>query len=169
MRGGKGASTTKPQSHKGHKEFSGKATPPGVWLGMDNDRIVEHARLPSATNAVSADVVDVAIRLHRELGPGLLENVYEVCLAQDLEQRGLGVERQVILPVIRRGVRLDAGFRVDLIVARSVIVELKSTTELLPVHRAQLLTYLKLSGLRLGLLINFNVPMLRLGIQRVIL
>src|SRR5512146_1028729 len=118
------------------------------------------APLPRETNAVSAEVVDAAIQLHRELGPGLLESVYEVCLAHDLEQRGLQVRRQEVLPVFHRGLRLDAGFRIDLVVANRVIVELKAVNELLPVHHAQLLTYLRLSGMRLGLLINFNVPAL---------
>jgi GxxExxY protein len=118
---------------------------------------------------IASQIVDSSYRLHRELGPGPLENVYEVCLAHELRERGLSVEQQVSLPVIYRGIHLDAGLRLDLVVEQSVIVELKATEELLPVHKAQLLTYLKLTPYRLGLLINFNVVYIKNGIKRIAL
>jgi GxxExxY protein len=98
----------------------------------------------------------------------LLESVYEVCLAHELKRRGLSVERQVELPVEYDGMRLDAGLRLDLRVEKSVVVELKAVEALLPVHTAQVLTYLKLTGCRVGLLINFNVPLIRDGIKRIV-
>lgn len=123
----------------------------------------------SAVDKVAKAVVDSAFRVHTELGPGLLENVYEVCLAHELRSRGLAVERQVALPVIYHGLQVEAGLRLDLIVAETVIVEVKAVESLLPVHKAQVLTYLKLSGRSLGLLINFNVPLIKDGIKRIIL
>jgi GxxExxY protein len=107
--------------------------------------------------------------MHRTLGPGLLESAYEVCLAHELEKRELSVLRQVPMPVVYDSVKLDAGYRIDLIVNRDVIVEVKSVEGLAPVHDAQVLTYLRLSGRRLGLLINFNVALLKQGIKRMIL
>ena len=118
---------------------------------------------------IAAVVIDSAFRVHSELGPGLLESVYEVCLAHELRKRGYSVERQVALPVKYDGIQIDAGLRMDLIVAESVVVEVKAVETLLPVHKAQLLTYLKLSHHNLGLLINFNVPLIKDGIKRVIL
>jgi GxxExxY protein len=114
------------------------------------------------------DIVSVAIDVHRVLGPGLLETAYETCLCRELFLRGIEFERQVQLPIDYRGVKLDCGYRLDLVVQGSVIVEVKSISRILPIHRAQVLTYLKLTGLRLGLLINFNVEMLRDGIHRII-
>lgn len=114
-------------------------------------------------------MVDAAYRVHTTLGPGLLEAVYEVCLAHELTKRGLKVLRQVSLPVVYDGQQLDAGFRIDLLVEHCVIVELKAIESLLPVHKAQVLAYLKLSGHRLGLLINFNVPLIKNGIVRLAL
>jgi len=99
----------------------------------------------------------------------LLESVYEVCLEHELQKRDLVVERQVSLPVVYDGAKLDAGLRLDLLVGKSVVVELKAVEALLPVHQAQVLTYLKLTGHRLGLLINFNVPLIRNGIKRIVL
>ena len=113
-------------------------------------------------------IVGAAIDVHRVLGPGLLETAYETCLCRELFLRGIEYERQVQLPIDYRGVKLDCGYRLDLVVERSVIVEVKSISRILPVHRAQVLTYLKLTGLRLGLLINFNVDVLRDGIRRII-
>lgn len=103
------------------------------------------------------------------MGAGLLESVYETCLEYELTKRGLTVDRQLALPVIYENVQLDAGFRLDLLVNRCVIVELKAVAELLPIHTAQLMTYLKLSQHRLGLLINFNTPLIRDGIKRIAL
>ncbi len=125
--------------------------------------------IPDDVNAVARIVVDAAFRVHSTLGPGLLERVYEVCLAHELRKRGLAVETQVELPVVYDGVRLDAGMRIDMLVTGKVLVELKAVETVLPVHKAQVLTYLKLTGYRLGLLINFNVPIIRDGIDRVAL
>ncbi len=118
---------------------------------------------------MAKQVVDAAFAVHSALGPGLLESVYETCLAHELGKRGLGVERQLPLPVVYDGVLLEAALRLDLLVAGCVVVELKAVDQLLPVHQAQVLTYLKLSGHRLGLLINFNVPRIRDGIRRLVL
>ena len=119
-------------------------------------------------NSLTGAIVDAAMLVHRTLGPGLLESVYEQCLACELEMRGMSVSRQVEVDVVYRDLRLDAGFRMDLVIGNRVIVEIKHCEKLLPVHKSQLLTYLKLSGLGLGLLINFNVPRLRDGLHRVI-
>ena len=117
-------------------------------------------------NEISGQVVDAAMKVHSTLGPGLLENVYQVCLDRELERRGLSVQSQVTMSVVYDGVTIDTGFRVDLLVEDRVIVELKAVEELLPVHKAQLLTYLKLCDKKIGLLINFNVPHLKDGIKR---
>ncbi|MEQ8765459.1 MAG: GxxExxY protein [Planctomycetota bacterium] len=119
-------------------------------------------------NEVSGDVVDAAMKVHTALGPGLLESAYEACLVHELRQRGHAVGVQEVLPVHYEGVRIDAGYRVDLLVDGVVIVELKAVRELLPIHEAQLLTYLKLSGVKVGLLINFNVQRLKDGIKRLV-
>ena len=119
------------------------------------------------TEEVAAAIVDAAIKVHRVLGPGLLESAYEVCLAHELSLRGFELQQQLVLPVIYEGVTLDAGYRLDMVVDGRVVVELKSVDSLLPVHQAQLITYLKLSGISVGLLINFNVRMLRDGLKRV--
>ncbi len=107
--------------------------------------------------------------MHSALGPGLLESVYEVCLLHELQKRTLKAERQVLLPVVYDNLRLDAGLRLDLLVEDRVVVELKAVETLLPVHKAQVLTYLKLSGYRLGLLVNFNTALIKQGIQRIAL
>jgi len=125
--------------------------------------------IPDDVNAVARIVVDAAFRVHSTLGPGLLERVYEVCLAHELRKRGLSVDSQVELPVFYDGVRLDAGMRIDLVVAGKLLIELKAVETVLPVHKAQVLTYLKLTGHRLGLLINFNVPVIKDGIDRIAL
>ena len=117
-------------------------------------------------NKISGEIVDAAMKVHTALGPGLLESAYEVCLRHELVQRGLSVRSQVVLPVEYDGVKLDAGYRLDLLVEDAVIVELKSVERMLPIHQAQLLSYLKLSGLQLGLLINFNTLHLKDGIKR---
>ena len=117
---------------------------------------------------IAREIVDAAFAVHSALGPGLLESVYESCLSYGLETRHLAVQRQVELPVFYRDLRLDAGFRMDMVVDGLVVVEIKATERLLPVHEAQLLTYLKLSGHKLGLLINFNVTLIKLGIRRLI-
>jgi GxxExxY protein len=114
------------------------------------------------------DIVGAAIEVHRRLGPGLLESAYETCLCRELSHRGISFRRQVPLPVDYRGIRLECGYQLDIVVEDSVIVEVKAVKRVIPVHRAQLLTYLKLTGLRLGLLINFNVEVLRSGLYRII-
>lgn len=115
---------------------------------------------------VGREVVDAAIAVHRELGPGLLESAYEQCLSFELVSRGVRIERQKDLPVIYRGLKVDAGYRMDLLVEEKVVVEIKSVEQLAPVHEAQLLSYLKLSGLHLGFLINFNCRLLKDGLRR---
>ncbi|WP_439631082.1 GxxExxY protein [Gemmata sp.] len=119
-------------------------------------------------NSISAAVIDAAIAVHRELGPGLLENAYEACLEYELLDRGFRVERQKALPVVYRGIQVDCGFRLDLVVNDLVIVELKSVERLDPIHEAQVLTYLKLTGLHLGLLMNFNVTRVVDGFKRLV-
>jgi GxxExxY protein len=119
-------------------------------------------------NRLSNVIIGAAINVHRELGPGLLESAYEACLFHELSEQGIGVAHQVPQPVIYRGVNLDCGYRLDLLVENLVIVELKAVEELRPVHTAQVLTYLKLKKLWLGLLINFNVPVLKQGIRRIV-
>jgi len=120
-------------------------------------------------NQLSREIIGAALEVHRALGPGLLESAYEECLAREFSIRGMAFERQVPLPVSYKGAAVDAGYRVDFVVSGLVIVELKAVDALLPIHAAQLLTYLKLSDKRLGLLINFNVVRLRDGLQRVVL
>ncbi len=123
---------------------------------------------PDDTERVATQIVDAAFKVHSTLGPGLLESVYETCLVHELEKRDLIVRKQMTLPVIYDELRLDAGLRLDLLVEDRVIVELKAVDRLLPVFEAQVLTYLKLTGKRLGLLINFNVPRIKDGIKRFI-
>ncbi len=125
--------------------------------------------IPADLDGIARQVVDSAHAVHRALGPGLLESVYEVCLLHELAKRGLKVNRQVAVPITYDHVRLDAGLRLDLVVESSLLLELKAVETILPVHQAQVLPYLKLSGLRLGLLINFNVPVIRDGIKRIAL
>ncbi|TWI79343.1 GxxExxY protein [Lacibacter cauensis] len=119
-------------------------------------------------NSISGAIVDCSIRVHRELGPGLLESVYEVCLMKELITEGLTVRRQVALPVYYKGENIGLDFKIDLLVEEEVVVELKAVDTLLPIHEAQLLTYLKLSEMHLGLLINFNVKLLKDGIKRMV-
>ncbi len=119
-------------------------------------------------NEITEAVIGAAIAVHRELGPGLLESAYEACLTYELTERGLKVERQKGLPVIYRGVLLDCGYRIDLLVEEQVVVELKTVERVEPIHEAQLLSYLKLSGCKVGLLINFNVKVLKNGIKRLV-
>ena len=119
-------------------------------------------------NQLSSHIVNAAYTIHTTLGPGLLESVYETTLAHELEKRGIKVLRQQALPVVYETIRMDIGFRADLIVGDKVIVEIKSTEAISPVYRKQLLTYLRLTNKRLGLLINFNVEFIRDGITRVV-
>ncbi len=117
----------------------------------------------------TTSIIGAAIEVHRCLGPGLLESAYEECLCHELYLRGLSFERQVDLPVSYKGLMLGCGYKIDLIVQQVVVLELKAIEKLLPVHEAQLLTYLKLSGKRVGLLINFNTPLLISGVKRLVL
>ncbi|OXB23846.1 GxxExxY protein [Flavobacterium tructae] len=119
-------------------------------------------------NEISAIVVDVCYRIHVKLGPGLLESVYEAILYYELTKRGLRVERQKPLPVVWDQMKLDIGFRADLIVENKVILEIKSITQISDVHAKQVLIYLKITKMKLGLLINFNVPIIKYGIKRVV-
>jgi len=119
-------------------------------------------------NKLSGIILDSSIEVHRNLGPGLLESVYEVCLCKELASKGVRYERQVALPVVYKGETLNADFRIDILVDDKIVVELKAVELLMPVHKAQLLTYLKLTDKKLGLLINFNVPRLIDGFVRII-
>ncbi len=117
---------------------------------------------------IAAQVMDAAFEVHRHLGPGLLESSYEMAFCFELSRLGLSFERQKDMPVSYKGVRLDCGYRLDVVVAGEILVELKAIESLMPVHEAQLLTYLKLSNKRLGFLINFNVPLLKQGLKRLV-
>jgi GxxExxY protein len=117
-------------------------------------------------NEITGQIVDAAIKVHTALGPGLLESAYEACLMYELNKRGLIVRNQVPLPVRYEEIVIEVGYRIDLLVNESVIVELKSVDDVAPIHRAQLLSYLKLGGIKIGLLINFNVELLKHGITR---
>jgi GxxExxY protein len=120
-------------------------------------------------NTITERIIGAAIEVHKPLGPGLMESAYEECLCRELALRDIGVERQLPLPVEYKGVKLDCSYRIDLLVEQSVAVEIKSLSSIEPIHEAQLLTYLKLGGWKLGLLINFNVAALKDGIRRRIL
>lgn len=125
--------------------------------------------IPEKAHRVAKEVVDAALKVHRPLGPGLIESVYKVCVCHELSKRGLAFQYELKLPVIYDGIRLESGFRFDIMVEDSVIVEAKSVDKMVPVYEAQVLTYLKLTGCRLGLLINFKVPLLKDGIQRIVI
>lgn len=117
-------------------------------------------------NKLGTKIIDAAMQVHRELGPGLLESVYEVCLIEELKNKGLKVQSQVRLPLVYKGKELNKDFIIDLLVEDKIVIELKAVEDLLPVHEVQLVTYLKLSGMKLGYLINFNVSLLKFGIRR---
>jgi GxxExxY protein len=125
--------------------------------------------LPAETERLAKSAVDAAFKVHTALGPGLIESVYEACLAYELRKRGISLETQVKVPVVYDGVRLETALRIDLIVDKQLLIEVKAVDEMNRVFKAQVLTYLKLTGLRLGLLINFNVPLIKNGIERIIL
>lgn len=119
-------------------------------------------------NSITEKIIGAAIEIHRVLGPGLLESAYEECLCYELSRQDLPFTRQVELPVIYKEIKLDCGYRIDLLIENAIIVELKAVERILPIHEAQLLTYLKLLDCPLGLLINFNVPAVRYGIKRIV-
>jgi GxxExxY protein len=130
--------------------------------GHSKDRIVMDI------NKLSSKIIGAAIEVHKTLGPGLLESTYEECLCHELSLRGLEFERQKPLPITYKNKKLDCSYRLDIVVEDEIILELKSCEKIEPIHRAQLLTYLKLSGLQLGLVLNFNVPLMRDGIVRIV-
>ena len=119
-------------------------------------------------NKLTYDIIGCAYKVHKELGSGLLESTYEICMAYELKIKGYDIITQLALPVVYQGMKLEAGYRIDILVENAVIIELKSVEGIAPIHKAQLLTYLKLSGKKLGLLINFNVTNLQKGIYRYI-
>ena len=129
---------------------------------MTKEQIIELNKLNDLTNRIIGAAIDV----HKELGPGLLESIYETCLIKELALRGIHSESQVELPLYYKGKLLDKNFRIDILVENEIVIELKSVDELKPIHEVQLVSYLKLSNKKLGLLINFNVPLLRDGIKR---
>ena len=119
-------------------------------------------------NKISSKIIGASITIHKELGPGLLESSYETCLAYELKEMGLHVKQQQALPVVYKNVKLNAGYRIDLLIENKVIVEVKSVEALVDIHTAKLLTYLKLKDIKLGLLINFNEVLLKNGIKRIL-
>jgi GxxExxY protein len=118
---------------------------------------------------VSKEIIGCSIEVHRQLGPGLLESAYEECLMYELSRKELYVKRQTPIPVVYKDIRLDCGYRIDLLVENSVVIELKSVDSLAPIHHAQILTYMRFSGINTGLLINFNVTILKNGLKRFVL
>jgi GxxExxY protein len=126
------------------------------------------APIPIRTEEITKMILDAAFKVHSALGPGLLESVYETCLVYELKSRGLKVDSQLILPVVYEGIKVDSGLRLDLLVENSVIVEIKAVENILPLYKAQLLTYMKLTNTRIGLLINFNTIHLKNGINRLV-
>jgi GxxExxY protein len=135
----------------------------------ETQRETQRGPIPDAVNEVSGVVVDAAFQVHQTLGPGLLESVYEQCLEHELATRGFEVKRQVQVPLVYKEVRLDCGFRIDLLVNDEVVVEIKAVDVVLPIHLAQILTYLKITDHRVGLLINFNQTKIKNGIHRLAL
>ena len=160
--GESGESTTKDTKNTIRTGESGESTT------RDTIRTGKFEPVPAELDRIARATVDAIVRVHSALGPGLLESVYETCLAHELEKSGLSVQRQVVLPVVYDGVKLDAGLRLDLLVADQLIVEVKAADRMSPIFEAQLLTYLKLTGRRLGLLVNFNVTAVRNGIKRMV-
>ena len=134
-----------------------------------DEAVSRHDVLPDAVERLARMVVDAGLKVHKALGPGLLESAYEHCLAHELQSRGLSVTRQVPLPIVYDGIKIDAGYRIDILLEEAIILELKAVDLLTPLHRAQTLTYLKLSGLRLGFLINFNVELFKNGVKRIVI
>jgi len=138
-------------------------------VSMFTAQTPSRAEIEDIRDPLTGSIIGAAIEVHRFLGPGLLESTYEECLCHELHLRGLSFRRQVNLPVEYKGLLLDCGYKIDLLVEEEVVLELKAVEKLLPVHQAQLLTYLKLAHKRVGLLVNFNVPLLTQGIIRRVL
>jgi GxxExxY protein len=132
-------------------------------------RTGEHIPLPPGTDNIAKQIVDSAFTVHKALGPGLLENIYEVCFCHELKKRGLTIQRQVSVPITYDGITFDEGYRLDVLVEEKVICEIKTVENLNATHQAQLLSQMKLTGKRLGFLINFNVAVIKYGIKRMIL
>ena len=130
---------------------------------------MDFAPLPDKLNRIAREIVDAAFNVHKTLGPGLLESAYEACMAHEMSIRNIEFRTQVMLPVVYKNVKLDAGFRLDMLVEEQVIIEMKAVERMIPLHEAQLMTYLRLSNLRLGLLINFNVRLIKNGIKRMVI
>lgn len=128
--------------------------------------MIHHRGTEVPSERQSSDILGAAIEVHRRLGPGLLESAYEACLCREMRFRKIPFEQQVEVPLYYRGMTVDCGYRLDIVAFESVLVEVKSVSKILPIHQAQVLTYLRTTGFRLGLLINFNVEVLRLGIRR---
>lgn len=128
-----------------------------------------YARLSAEHERVAKTIVDAAYTVHRTLGPGLLERIYETCLSYELQKRGIAVKRQVVVPIRYDNLNFDEGFRIDLLVEDLIVCELKAVVEIHPVFQAQLLSYMRLTNKRLGFLINFHVPLIKDGIQRFVL
>ena len=135
---------------------------------MQTETINRRDAEAQSLDRLSEQLIGACIEVHRALGPGLLESAYEECLCHELSLRSIPYERQVSLPVIYKGIKLDCGYRLDLVVAGKIVVELKAVEALMPVHDAQVLTYLKLTGKSVGLLVNFNVPVLKAGLKRIV-
>ena len=136
---------------------------------MDHQGYQGHQEVFATLDRTARTIIDAGLKVHKALGPGLLESAYEHCVAYELVARGLMVRRQAPMPIVYDGAELDAGYRLDLLVDEQVIVEIKAVEALTLLHDAQVLTYLKLSKLRLGLLVNFNVPLFKQGIRRLAL
>lgn len=130
---------------------------------------MDHGDTEKPRDRLTQQIIGAAIEVHRHLGPGLLETIYEQCLCWELGERGISYQRQIPISIRYKGHALDIAYRIDLIVAERVLVELKTVERLIPIHQAQLLTYLRLTGLSVGLLVNFNTPLLRDGIKRMVL
>ncbi len=136
---------------------------------MNHQERQDHKGLSTELDNLARTVVDAGLKVHRALGPGLLESAYEHCLAHELHLRGVSLVRQIALPIFYEGARLDAGYRLDMVAEDTIIIEIKAVDLLTRLHEAQILTYLELSGRRLGFLMNFNTPMFKHGVRRLVL
>ena len=133
------------------------------------DTKTQSQKLPDETERIVTEIVDAAFQVHKALGPGLLESVYQACMSREFSRRGIEVEREVSIPVVYDGLRLESGLKLDFLVAQEIVLELKAVDVMLPVHKAQVLSYMRLANKRIGLLINFHVPLIRDGIKRLVL
>lgn len=133
------------------------------------DTKTQSQKLPDETERIVTEIVDAAFQVHKALGPGLLESVYQACMSREFSRRGIEVEREVSIPVVYDGLRLESGLKLDFLVAQEIVLELKAVDVMLPVHNAQVLSYMRLANKRIGLLINFHVPLIRDGIKRFVL